>query len=343
MAIARFQTGSIEHQLLLGLTLAHQTISYKTSRGDLAPINIVNPVYGAQPKNVHVLADQSTGITTAGVYIQDLITLYPGVKLLLGGRYNYVHRELSDPITGFDESDDGADFSPRAGIVFQPIPWASFYASYSTAFSPQGVYSSKSGTERFVEPETGVQYEIGIKLNVPSRLTATLAAYHLTRDNVRTKVNGVVSFVGERVSKGIELSLTYQILPGWNALLAYTYTDSQITEDNEFKEGNRPRNVPMNSLRVWSSYTVQNGPLAGLMVGVGMYYAGERYGDKANTFKLPSYTVWDATVSYPLGRYTFALDFSNLFDERYFEAASSRNHVFPGQPFTVRGTVSVTF
>lgn len=51
-AIAKFQTWGIRHQLLLGLELAHQPISYKNSAGDLASINIVNPVYGAQPTNV---------------------------------------------------------------------------------------------------------------------------------------------------------------------------------------------------------------------------------------------------------------------------------------------------
>ncbi|MBE9192701.1 TonB-dependent receptor [Gloeocapsopsis crepidinum LEGE 06123] len=48
--------------------------------------------------------------------------------------------------------------------------------------------------------------------------------------------------------------------------------------------------MPRNAFNLWTTYELQSGSLQGL----GVFYFGERQGDLANTFELPSYIRTDA-------------------------------------------------
>ena len=71
---------------------------------------------------------------------------------------------------------------------------------------------------------------------------STLAFFDLTRSNVLTTDPTNPNFsiqTGEQNSQGIELDVRGEILPGWSVIASYAYTDTRITEDNEFEVGNR--------------------------------------------------------------------------------------------------------
>jgi iron complex outermembrane receptor protein len=110
------------------------------------------------------------------------------------------------------------------------------------------------------EPERGTQYEVGIKADLATNLSATLAAYHLTKTNVLTTDLNDPDFsiqVGEQRSQGIELNVAGEILPGWNVIAAYAYTDAEVTEDNELPVGSRLANVAENTASLWQSSGVR--------------------------------------------------------------------------------------
>lgn len=119
--------------------------------------------------------------------------------------------------------------------------------------------------------ETGQQFEIGAKASLlVGRVFATLAFYQITRSNVLTAdpVNPGFSIdAGTHRSRGIELDVSGQILPGWNIVASYALTDAVITESNDFPVGNTLANVPRNSGSLWTTYTIQSGPLRGLGSG----------------------------------------------------------------------------
>jgi iron complex outermembrane recepter protein len=141
----------------------------------------------------------------------------------------------------------------------------------------------------------------------------------------------------------VELDLGGEILPGWKIAAATAYIDAKISDDNTFTVGNRLNNAPEFSASLWSTYEIQSGGLKGLGFGLGAFFVGERQGDLANSFQVPSYLRTDAALFYRLNKVRFALNFENLFGVRYFENAESDLRVFPGAPFTVKGTVSVQF
>lgn len=279
-----------------------------------------------------------------GIYIQDQIALFDNLKLLLGGRFDIANQTKNAifPLPASTESKQQEVFSPRVGVVYQPIRAISLYASYSQSFVPSQAFNS----DIIPLPERGRQYEVGIKADLSDRLSATLAFYDLTRTNVSTDDPNRPGFsiqVGEQQSQGIELNLAGEILPGWNIIAGYAYTDAQITKDNTFAVGNFLNNVPKHSFNVWTTYEIQSGSLKGFGVGGGVFYTGDRQGDLENTFELPGYFRTDAAIFYKQDRFRAAINFKNLFNVDYFESAANSLNVYYGDPFTVQGTISWEF
>jgi iron complex outermembrane recepter protein len=177
-----FLTGSVEHQLTAGINL-RWTDSFVSEDGAPAdPIDIFDPVY-IPPTGSYV---EDPGIEydsrVVGFYVQDQITLLDNLKLLLRGRFDFANQEQRNLSSNTEVDDNYQEFSPRVGIVYQPIQPISLYASYSRSFSlPDAAFSDLT-----LEPEFGTQYEIGVKAEINDRLAANLAVYDLTRSNLST-------------------------------------------------------------------------------------------------------------------------------------------------------------
>jgi outer membrane receptor protein involved in Fe transport len=175
-------------------------------------------------------------------------------------------------------------------------------------------------------------------------LTFTAGSYNLFRTTADPS-NPLFSIqVGEQKSQGIEFDSTGEILPGWNVLATYAYSDARIARDNTFAVGNRLPVVPRHSGSFWSTYRFSpESALGGFGFGLGIFAVDERPGDLAGSFTLPGYVRTDAAIYYNRNNFRAAVNFKNLFDVRYFEGANSRTIVTPGQPFTVQGTIGLQF
>ncbi|WP_442944186.1 TonB-dependent siderophore receptor [Nostoc sp.] len=341
--VGKFATGSIQHQLVTGFNLTREESVFDITRRQAASLDVFNPVYRQPLGSVTSRTDEADLTDTLGIYVQDQVTLADNMKLLLGLRFDTFKQTVDDRISNTNQEQSDHAFSPRVGIVYQPIPPISLYASYSRAFTP--VTGTTFEGSAF-QPEDGTQYEVGIKADLSDQLSTTLAFYELTRSNVLTTdpINPDFSIqTGEQRSRGIEFSLAGEILPGWNVIAGYAYTDATITQDNDFPVGNLLNNIPRNSFNIWTSYKIQRGPVRGLGFGMGFFFVSDRQGDLANTFELPSYFRTDAAIFYKRNQFQAAINFKNLFNVDYFESALNRLNVYYGDPFVVQGTISFTF
>ena len=157
------------------------------------------------------------------------------------------------------------------------------YFNYSQSFQPAA--GTNPDGEGF-EPVRGEGYELGAKLDpFKGRLLATLALYQITKENVLNpdplRANFQVQ-TGQERSRGLELEVQGTILPGWNVIGAYAWTDARVTKDtNPARVGREKPNVPEQAASLWSRYTFQGGALKGLGFGGGLFYVGERPGDLA--------------------------------------------------------------
>ncbi len=341
----KFSTGSIDHQLLLGVDLNRidGLFAGQSFSGTASPIDVFNPVYGLPTGPLTLVSDTDNVVDSLGFYVQDLVTLTPNLKLLLGGQFDLVRQTNEDFLANTESTESSDAFSPRVGLVYQPIPPISLYASYARSFTPQGGTDFEGN--RFV-PERGTQYEVGVKADLNDQLSATLAFYEITLSNVLTTDPGNPDFsiqVGEQRSRGFDLTLGGEILPGWSIIAGYAYIDAEVTEDNSIPEGTGFGNVPEHSFNLWTKYEFQSGPLQGFGMGVGLFYVGERPGFFDTSYELPSYLRTDAALYYQRNRFRAALNFRNLFDVTYFESSYGRRRIFYGEPFAVQGTISWEF
>jgi iron complex outermembrane recepter protein len=340
----KFKTGSVQHQVLIGFDLFKQDNDENFESRPIASIDLFDPAYSAISDPPDFVSHTLEVSESLGFYAQDQISVLDNLKILIGGRFDLTRQKVTDLLdpTASSEQSNSA-FSPRLGIVYQPIKPISLYASFTRSFNP---VTGKDFNNTLFQPERGTQYEVGVKADITQKLSATLAFYQLTRTNVETDdpINPDFSIqTGEQRSRGIEFDLSGEILPGWKAIASYAYTDAHITKDTTFPVGNLIDNVPQHSASLWSTYEIQKGAVKGLGFGLGLYYVGDRPGDLDNTFDLPSYLRTDASIFYRQKNWRIGLNFRNLFGAEYFEGANNSGFVFPGSPLTVTGSISVEF
>ena len=354
--VGEFATGAIDHTLLFGVDLFRETQDSEggfNENGDPPDRDIFNPENDVTPRPERdELPIQFTGddrTDTLGIYLQDQIKIGEQWQLLAGGRFDIVDQESDSETNGEISSSEQQEeaFSPRLGVVYQPIEPLSLYASFTQSFSPN---SDVDEDGELLDPERGTQYEVGIKGEMfDGDLSATLAAFNINKTNIAIAdpdLENVSLPIGEQRSRGIELDVRGEILSGWNVIASYAYTDAEITEDDSSEiEGNTPFGVPENAASLWTTYEIQNGNFQGLGFGAGLFFIGEREGDTDNSFQVPSYTRTDASISYKRDNWKAAVNFKNLFNIDYIESTGGFNRlgVNPGIPFTVLGSVSVEF
>lgn len=196
-----------------------------------------------------------------------------------------------------------------------------------------------------IEPTRGTQYEVGLKADL-GQLSATLAAYQITKTNILRTDPEEPDFsipIGEVRSRGIELDIGGEILPGWNIIASTFINDAVVTEGDEFNPGGDILNgAPSQGVSLWTTYQIQKGNLQGLGFGAGLFYVSDVEAELPNDFVVPSYVRADASIFYNRNNWKVGLNFKNLFDTAYYEASgASTGIVYPGAPFTVLGTFSV--
>lgn len=348
-AIAEFNTGSIEHQVLFGVEYRHDSEEPEFQFSEpYTPINIFDPDYTDEAFDIEPEFFRDDTINTISVYLQDQIELLSNLILLAGIRYDSADQFRTTQNVGesreeFEQTD--SEFSPRLGIVYQPIEPLSLYASYTTSFNPS-FGASRNPDDSTFEPETGRQFEVGLKADVSDQLSLTLAAFDIRRQNVSTPDPDNPNFsvqTGEVASRGIEFTLGGEVLPGWNITTAYTLLDAYVSEDNTDVEGNDLANVPDNQFSLWTTYEIQRGDFQGLGFGLGFLYLSDRPGNLDNSFTLPSFFRTDASLFYRRNNWRAQLNVENLFDVEYFSASDEFLGVTPGAPFTILGTIAVEF
>jgi len=341
------ELGGMQHDLVFGLDDEYRKI-YRADliRGTASTFNYLNPVYGQQVAGTAVRAadsDQTDLLRTDSLFFQDSIHLTDQWILVGGARFQeydqYAGRGRPFHV---NTNTNGQKWVPRAGLVYRYTDALSFYGSYTESFKPNSSIAPLGGgtvvLDGSIEPEQGKSWELGAKLDLPGRITASAALFDITKRNVlvttATANETVTSVAGEVKSRGLEMDLTGQLTEQWSLIGSYAYTDAEVTKDTQY-EGKRLQNVAKNTGSLSAVYDFGN--LIGgdrLRVGAGARYVGERAGDAPNSFDLPGYTVADAFATYDTKvegqKVKFQLNVKNLFDKTYYTSAASRFFVSMG-------------
>lgn len=347
-----FTSGKIKQTVLLGTGggaefFGNSRLAFGPNQTVAQAIALTNPVidqfdYPTAPIGV---TNQVTWQGALGAYISDQIKIGDKLNLSLGIRRDRqrVHGQntLNPALTTF--AAELKANTRQLGAVYAITPQISAYGSWSESIKPQvNIAYDVNGNSRF-PPETGEQYEGGLKFSTPSRnVNITLATYEITRTNVvvpsgtnfttavgSAQVGQAISRLdGKQTSKGTELEVQWQPIPNWQLQAGYAYSKAIIAAStrNPASVGLDLANAPRKSASFWTRYNVPTGDLKGLGVGTGLVYVGQAWaGDPTTTvyYRLASWSRVDSSIYYKWNRYNVALNIQNLLDRRYISSAQS--------------------
>ena len=307
---ADFSTGPLIHKVLAGFdfldTRSSNLSKLASSLALYSPIDIFNPVYGGPIAPVSALTDFINIHTTqqqAGLYLQDQVKL-DRWTLSLTGRQDWASTENVStgfvPLPGTYRRSDGAS-TGRVGLNYLFDTGLSPYANYSTSFVPNSGVSMQGVS---FKPTTGEGKEIGLKfMPTGTNLMVTAALFEINQDNVVTAdpVNPLFNIQTDAARvRGFELEARGNVTREFEIVAGYSALKPEVTKSVAGNVGKYLPNVNLDQASFWGKYTWYDGGLAGFGLGAGVRYVGESYGDAANTIHIPSYTLFDATVSYDL-------------------------------------------
>jgi iron complex outermembrane recepter protein len=308
--IGKFNTKSIEHNLLSGVDADH----YLTTNNDFTfpavtglpagsydKINILDPGKYVQRTDIPLatrIRKREAPVNRFGVYAQDLIKLSSKFNLLAGIRWSYVETKGIDSTsaltnvktTGKTRYDEA--FSPRVGLVYKPFKTTSVFASYSNSFNTNAGQDLDGNT---LKPSIIDQYELGVKNEfLNGLLSANVTAYRIKNNNLAQTApylkdgitannnSNIKMLSGETTSDGIEVDLAAHPINGLDITAGYSYNYMRYTKTDttlgSFKEGERLVNNPAHTANGSIFYTVNKGKLSGLKAGVTVLHIGDRFG-----------------------------------------------------------------
>ena len=352
----------MKHALLFGMELGYQDKDAQSgSYANPGSVSLYDPQSNDNTgANRTVTASTRSLSQVAGFYVQDLITLNPEWKALVGVRHDRFDQTTENVLTDTRFGRTDTEFSPRAGLVYQPTPWASVYASYTQSFQPSQEVFALAANNTDIAPEETTNYEVGTKLDfLGGNLSAMVSLFRLERTNIKsvdpTDTTKLIP-VGEQRTDGLELSLSGRPAHGWDITAGYAFLDAEITKSPTSVgvpisatgasylvaiEGNRPSLTPRHSANLWVTRRFDNG----FGLGGGVTLVGEQYASVSNEVKLPGYARADMTAFYETKKYEVRLLVNNIFDREYFESAHGSVDIdnTPGTPRNVQLSLKLKF
>jgi iron complex outermembrane receptor protein len=347
---------------LRGLGLAHTLVvggDFLDSEGRTASRNanavpaldVFAPRYGAADPSAYAttLGVTAERLRRGGAYAQDLVTVRPDLKVLVGARVDRFD-DATDNVTPGNTAPatrfaDGA-LTLRGGLVYQPTAALSLYGSYSEGFLPQGPAEQQQLRGGPFAPEETTQFEGGAKAEwLGGRLSTTLAGYRIRKANQLVPLavgSDSLRSAGVIRSQGVELDAMGSLTRGWSLVANYAYNDAAVVAGRSANPlDNQVPNAPRHSAGLWSRVELTALPLRGLALGGGVRYVGRR--DTFDATDLPAYGVGDAALYYTAGPVGLTLTVQNVTDARHFVGGYYDRTLFPGAPRTARLTVRTRF
>lgn len=322
-----FNTGFLKHNTLIGAEYSKQhkdELVWNTFR---QITNIFNPqLENWAPLDTSVAAgtNNSNTFENYGIYLQDLMTVTDQLKVLVGLRYDNLSQDRNNKVKPQILNRTDNTYSPRIGLVYQPVNNLSLYTSYNRSFQPLADSFVLYTNSADLSPTKTENYEVGAKWDLNDQLNVTLALFEMSQTNIQNQdpndPKGLTAILaGEQKTKGVELSLTGQLTDQLSVLAGYSYMDGKIEKSATGFTGNHSALTPNNTANLWLKYQMNDHWYA----AVGGRGESSRFSAPDNKNILPGYAVVNAALGYQSERYDVNLNLNNLFDRDYFVSGHS--------------------
>lgn len=338
------RVGGMRHTLLYGVEIARQV---KDSRSlatrVVATTSLLRPVNPVVDNAAFTAlsASQLNRLDTTGIYVQDMADFGHGLKALIGLRYDDYRQRTAQRLPGQTPlARTDRNWSPRAGVVFQPDAAQSYYASWSRSFQPSAEQFGLAANNTDIAPEETVNREIGAKYTLlGGRLNVQAAAFILKRTGIKgtDPTTQKILPIGTQRTRGIELSAQLDLASGTKAIAGYSYLDAKVVASaTPSLVGKGATLTPKHQANLFVTQAIAHG----FGLGAGGNYVADRWADPANTTVLPGYVTADALAWADIGTVRLQVNGYNLFDRRYIVSGHGSSALLnmPGAPRSVMVT-----
>jgi iron complex outermembrane receptor protein len=350
-----FQLGNLRNRVVLGLDFLRidSNVDFFGGTIDQVPVRAVTPsypagydyrayftgstvnaIYAASPPSHYPI---TTKVNIYSAFASDVLNLTDQLSVLAAvrvDRYDNKGGLLYYPVNAYAQT----VVSPKFGLVYQPIKdRVAIFANYQNSFLNQNsVFLDAQGGSNVTRPQRANQWEGGVKLDAANgRVSATVSYYDIRVQGIlrtlgyNTAGAALSAQDGSQWSRGAELNLTANPLPGLNFVGGFAYNYSVVVNTSDDLNGLRPETASSPYLaNAWVSYRQPAGPLKGLGLGLGGNYASDNMivnRVSLGSFTLPNYTVLNASVFYDLLHYRFSAKVDNLTDKHYWIGYTTMN------------------
>ncbi|WP_245957553.1 TonB-dependent receptor [Chitinophaga flava] len=358
--IGDFRIGGLRNRIVAGLDFL--SLSTNNDNSPYVLFDMVSAVNKRDPRYAQLnkaavdarLAQATSGQVkntttnyTYSAYVSDVLNITDQLIAMASLRVDhFVSKPTQDFVAGQKDEDNYSQttVSPKFGLIYQVVKdKVSLFANYMNGFQNLAPITQPlpelSGN---LKPQQANQFEGGVKLDLlQNKLTMTASYYNILVTNMTrgatiekngTQYNYTLQDGSQR-SKGVEVDLIANPLPGLNIVAGYGYNNSKMEKADSSVLDRRPVSAgPEHLANWWISYTATSGKLHGLGIGFGGNYASENLpvNSKATgTFTLPSYTVLNAGIFYQVNAYRLALKLDNITNKEYYSGWTTIERMMP--------------
>ena len=343
-------TGPLQHNVVAGLEIGHEAVQLRRWTATRPQASLVAPNYDQAPgyQDARTLtADTRTSASRVAFYAVDQIRIGQYFELLGGFRFESFDASLTNRFTANSNfSRDDNMWSWRGAVVFKPVRGVRTYFAAGTSYNPSAETLALTAATTNLAPESNLTYEVGASWEVTRNFELRGALFQIEKENARTidPTNATVTVLdGQQRVRGAEISLSgapIPTIPQWNVIAGYTYLNSEVVKSrNPAEVGRELQNTPRHTASFWTTYDLP----WGVTVGGGASYVDSRYANTTNTVRVPSYTRYDATISWNITQGLIArANFLNLTDRKFYEGVYPGN-ITPGAGRTIIGSLTARF
>lgn len=303
---------------------------------------------------------EATGLD---VFVEGRLFVVDGFALVAGGSFGRAERDYqSFPPSAVvvTDSETYEWFSPRVGFVWEDEAGMQIYGNVTRSVEPPnfGALAPTTGGFQPLQEQDAWTAEVGTRGRT-ANLVWDVALYRADIENelLTFSVNPALGIpaatfnaLDGTIHQGLEAGLDWEIVDGLRLRQTYMWSDFRFTGDRQYGDSQLPI-VPEHYYRA-----ELKGSAGGFWIAPSLEWSmTDTWVDYANTFKAPSYVVFNLNLGYEFdqGPMLF-LDVRNIFDEAHVSnftpvvnwnaaSAAQRNIFFPGDRRSVYGGVSFSF
>ena len=362
-----FRTGSVLHEAVTGLELAHDRQPgyaaidvFSNGRPPVTDLFNPDPTQAYSPAIARTGATSEASSQSTALYVFDTVKFHEMVQVDFGARWDRIDVDYHTvSATGVHAQFGRVDraLSGRTGVVFKPVQRGTIYGAYSTSFNPSydgnfGLTLAATGVNNSaLPPERSRNVEVGTKWDLKGTLFATLAYFRTNKTNAKTtdSTTGATVLAGDQQVAGVELGLSGNLTRRLGVFAGLSLMKGEIRESLVTAEiDKRLSYVPEKSFNLWSTYLLPHN----VTIGGGAQYTGGYYFTNTNVLastnaaaiqRLTKYWLFSAMANHRFNpRLGLQVNVNNLANERYVERGYT-GHFVPGPGRSILVSPVITF